>query len=262
MPRVLILGGSSEAYQLAEILAADLDVVTALAGVTRVRRAPAGRLRVGGFGGAPGLAAYVAQEGIAAIVDATHPFATQMSRNAAEAAAEARVPCLHLVRPAWTPQPGEGGTPGRGCAPGERWIEVAGMAEAADAIPAGASPTFLTVGRTELGPFARRRDLAFVARVIDPPPELGFTRLTLIFGRGPFAYEAERRLLEAHGIRCLVTKNSGGSRAKLDAAHDLGIPVVMVRRPAPPDGDVATSVEQALAWLEARLGLEALAGRA
>ena len=250
MTRILILGGSGEAYRLAEILAAGLDVVTSLAGVTRERRAPAGRLRVGGFGGAPGLAAYIRQEGIAAVVDATHPFATQMSRHAAEAAACARVPCLHLVRPAWAPRPNE------------RWIDVTDMAEAADVIPAGASPTFLTVGRTELGPFARRRDLSFLARVIDPPDDLGFAKLILIFGRGPFAYEAERELLESHEVRCLVAKNSGGSRAKLDAAHDLGIPVVMVRRPAPPDGEVAASPEDAVAWLGNRLGLEALAARA
>ena len=250
--RVLILGGSSEGYALAERLAADgrVDVTTSLAGVTRERRRPAGGLRVGGFGGPDGLARFLAGQRIAAVVDATHPFADRISANAAEGAAAAGVPILHLVRPAWTPRDGD------------EWIDAADMEDAAAAIPARASPTFLTVGRTELAPFARRRDIRFLARVIDPPEhDLGFAELTLLFGRGPFHVEAERALLAAHGVRCLVTKNSGGeaARAKLDAARDLGLPVVMVRRPDAPKGRTAEGVAEALAWLD---GLVAASGSA
>ena len=244
---VLILGGSSEGYTLAERLAADrrVEVTTSLAGVTRERRRPAGGLRVGGFGGPDGLAQFLAEREIVAVVDATHPFADRISANAAEAAAAAGVPILHLVRPAWVPREGDD------------WIDAADMEDAAAAIPARASPTFLTVGRTELAPFAHRRDIRFLARVIDPPEhDLGFADLELLFGRGPFDYEAERRLVVGHGVRCLVTKNSGGeaARAKLDAARDLGLPVVMVRRPKPPEGERAEGVAEALAWIERLIG--------
>lgn len=238
--RVLVLGGSTEAFDLAEQLAGDagIEAITAMAGVTRERRAVPGHVRIGGFGGPGGLAAWLGAERIDAVVDSTHPFARQMTANAAAAAAAARIPIVHVLRPPWVAQDGDD------------WREVDDMAAAAAAIPA--SPCFLTVGRTELDPFAVRRDIAFVARVIDrpdPPPDL--TDVIYVEARGPFVLADELRLLDRHGIRSIVTKNSGGkaAEAKLIAARQLGLPVVMVRRPAPPDGAVVADATAALGWI-------------
>lgn len=238
--RVLVLGGSTEAFDLAERLAGDADIeaITAMAGVTRERRTVPGHVRIGGFGGPDGLAAFLDREGIGAVVDSTHPFARVMTANAARAAAAAGLPIVHVLRPAWTA--------GRG----DDWREVDDMAAAAAAIPAG--PCFLTVGRTELAPFAVRRDLAFVARVIDrPEPEPDFARIEYIEARGPFVLADEVALLQRHGIRSIVSKNSGGAAAapKLAAACQLGLPVIMVRRPAPPAGAVVPDAAAALAWI-------------
>lgn len=235
--RVLVLGGSAEAFDLAEQLAGDgaVEAITAMAGVTRERRAVPGHVRIGGFGGPDGLAAWLTAEHIDAVVDSTHPFARQMTANAARAAAAAGVPIIHVVRPPWTPQPGDD------------WREVGDMAAAARAVPA--SPCFLTVGRTELAPFAARRDIAFVARVIDrPDPAPDFT---YVEARGPFVLDDELGLLERHGIRSIVTKNSGGpaAEAKLVAARRLGLPVIMVRRPPPPDGMLVPDAAAALDWI-------------
>lgn len=235
--RVLVLGGSAEAFDLAEQLAGDgeVEAITAMAGVTRERRAVPGHVRIGGFGGPDGLAAWLAAEQIDAVVDSTHPFARQMSANAARAAATAGVPVIHVLRPPWTPQPGDD------------WREVDDMVAAARAVPA--SPCFLTVGRTELAPFAARRDVAFVARVIDrPDPAPDFT---YVEARGPFVLDDELALIERHGIRSIVTKNSGGpaAEAKLTAARRLGLPVVMVRRPPPPDGVLVPGAAAALDWI-------------
>lgn len=235
--RVLVLGGSAEAFDLAEQLAGDREVeaITAMAGVTRERRAVPGHVRIGGFGGPEGLAAWLDAEHIDAVVDSTHPFARQMTANAARAAATARVPIVHVLRPPWTARPGD------------KWHEVDDMAAAARAVPA--SPCFLTVGRTELEPFAARHDVAFIARVIDrPDPAPDFT---YIEARGPFALADELALIEHYGIRAIVTKNSGGraAEAKLTAARWLGLPVVMVRRPAPPAGALVPDAAAALDWI-------------
>lgn len=240
-PKILLLGGSAEAYALADILGArgDLDILTSFAGATRERRAPRGPFRVGGFGGAAGLARFLAAAGTDAVIDATHPFARAMSANAAEACRAAGVPLVHVVRPGWVQ--GEG----------DFWIEAEDMAAAAQAIPLGAGPVFLTVGRTELAPFAARPDLRFLARVIDPPEEeTGIAALELVLARGPFGFEAERDFLRERDIGCIVAKNSGGGRAKLDAARALGLPVVMVRRPAPPEGTCVPDAAAAAAWLD------------
>lgn len=238
--RVLVLGGSTEAFDLAERLAGDADIeaITAMAGVTRERRPVPGHVRIGGFGGPAGLADFLNREAIDAVVDSTHPFARVMTANAAAAAAAAGVPIVHVLRPAWAPQQGDD------------WRAVDDMAAAAAAIPAG--PCFLTVGRTELAPFAVRRDLAFVARVIDrPEPAPDFADVTYVEARGPFVLADELALLRHHGIRSIVTKNSGGgaAEAKLIAARRLGLPVVMVRRPAPPAGTVVPDAAAALAWI-------------
>ncbi len=247
MATILILGGSSEGFELAERLAGmpGLEPLTSFAGRTASRRAVAGAHRVGGFGGPGGLAAYLAENRIAALIDATHPFAARISANAARAAQTAGVPCLHVCRPPWRPQPGDD------------WRMAADMDAAATLIPAGKKPVFLTIGRLGLAAFARRQDLRFIARVIDvPETTTAIAHVQLVRARGPFHLEAERDFLRQHDIGCLVTKNSGGAAAapKLQAARERGLPVIMITPPPPPGGTCAASVNQALAWLENTLG--------
>ena len=247
--RLLILGGTTEGRALAEAATVrfgpSLSVISALAGRTRAPILPAGDVRIGGFGGADGLAAYLKEERIALLIDATHPYATQISAQACEAAAKAGTQHLVLLRPPWQPLPGD------------RWIDAATVEEAVEAIPAEAARVFLTVGVRALAPFAARPGLWFLVRLVDEPAEpIQLTRHRLICARGPFAEEDERVLLADHRIDCLVTRASGGEAtvAKLAAARALGLPVVMVRRPPPPPGPSASSVEDALTWIEERLG--------
>ena len=246
--RLLILGGTAEGRALAEAAQAcfgpSLAVISALAGRTRAPRLPAGHVRIGGFGGADGLAAYLRAERIGLLIDATHPFATHISAHASDAAARAGAERLALVRPPWR----------KGA--GDRWIDAATVEDAAAALPASATRVFLTVGTRSLAPFAARPELWFLVRLVDEPPEpIPLARHRLICARGPFAEDDERALLSAHGIDCLVTRASGGAATagKLAAARALALPVVMVRRPPPPPGDRAASVEEALAWIERRL---------
>lgn len=240
--RVLILGGSSEASALAGLLAADprFQPTLSLAGVTRAPKPAPVPQRVGGFGGIAGLVAWLRAEGVGALVDATHPFARQMSRNAVAAAERAAVPLLQLLRPAWT------------AVEGDRWISVADMSAAALALGEAPRRVFLTVGRKELAPFQAYSQHRYVVRSVDPPPsELLPRDSKVISARGPFALDDERRLLAEHAIEVLVTKNSGGSAtaAKLQAARDLGLPVVMVERPELPPAERAPDAQAALAWL-------------
>ena len=248
-PRLLILGGTTEGRALATAaerrFGPTLTVISALAGRTRAPLLPTGQVRIGGFGGAEGLASYLREERIGLLIDATHPFATQISAQAREAAARVGTKRLALVRPPWRPLPGD------------RWIDVATVEEAAAAIPAEAQRVFLTVGVRSLAPFAGRPDLWFLVRLVDEPAEpIPLARHQLICARGPFTEADERALLEAHGIDCLVTRASGGDAtvAKLAAARALGLPVVMVRRPPPPPDTQAASVADALAWIEGQLG--------
>ncbi len=247
--RLLILGGTAEGRALAAAADArfgpSLTVISALAGRTRAPILPAGEVRIGGFGGADGLAAYLREQRIGLLIDATHPYATRISAQAHEAAAQAGTARLVLVRPPWQP------------VPGDRWIDVATVEEAAAAIPAEAERIFLTVGVRSLAPFAAHPDLWFLVRLVDEPAEpIPLARHRLICARGPFAVADERALLENYGIDCLVTRASGGeaTAAKLTAARALELPVVMVRRPPPPPGSSASSVEEALTWIEERLG--------
>jgi precorrin-6A/cobalt-precorrin-6A reductase len=249
MPTVLLLGGTTEAFALAERIVATgrWRVVTSLAGRTSAPRIPAGELRVGGFGGSDGLAAHLRAEPVDALVDATHPFAATMPFNAATAATTAGVPRLRLCRPAWA------------ATEGDRWTEVADLRAAAEAVAAHAGGrVLLTTGRKELAPFATAAlaGTQFVVRSVDPPSAMPISQATVILDRGPFRYEDELRLLEEQRIELLVTKNSGGTaaRAKLDAARRLAIPVIMVRRPPPPEGLTVGTVEAALAWLGAQAG--------
>jgi precorrin-6A/cobalt-precorrin-6A reductase len=214
--------------------------VSSLAGVTSAPLLPEGEVRIGGFGGAGGLAQYLREEAVAMVCDATHPFAAKMSRNAFDGARLAGVPCLRLERPAWTPQPDD------------QWTEVADLAAAADLIAPGAR-VFLTTGRKELDAFRARSDIAVVARVIERPEPPAPPTWTVIAARPPFTFESERALMRGERIDVVVTKNAGGRREKLDAAAALGIPVVMVRRPVKPPAPVAASVPEMTALIRAAL---------
>lgn len=232
---ILILGGTGEARQLAgRLVALGHDVTSSLAGRTAVPRLPAGKVRIGGFGGAEGLAAFLRAGGFTLLIDATHPFAARISANAVAASAEAGVPLIRLERPAWV-------------APASTaWIEVDTIAEAARALPDGAR-ALLTIGRQEIGAFAGRTDCHFIARVIDVPDDvpLGWE---IVAARGPFSEAGERALMLERGITHLVSKNSGGDQAaaKLEAAAALGVKVVMVRRPVLAEAETVAGIEEVL----------------
>ncbi|MET9609943.1 cobalt-precorrin-6A reductase [Streptomyces sp. NPDC006512] len=239
---VLILGGTTEARRLAEALARQdaYRVTTSLAGRVAAPVLPPGGTRIGGFGGAAGLAAWTAAHGVTHLIDATHPFAERMSFNAAGAAALSGVPLLALRRPGWTP------------GPGDDWTFADSLAGAAALLPRLGGRAFLTTGRTGLHVFAELTGTWFLVRSVDPPAGPVPPRLEVLLARGPFGLEEERELLARHRIDVLVTKDSGGSATapKLTAAREAGIPVLVVRRPAVPAGVVeAGSVEDALRWL-------------
>jgi precorrin-6A/cobalt-precorrin-6A reductase len=237
--RVLLLGGTGEGRRLAQRLVDDgVEVLSSLAGRVVDPLLPPGEVRVGGFGGAVGLAEWLRDHPVAAVVDATHPFAAGMTANAAAACALTGVPLLRLQRPGWTPGPGDDW----------RWVDTLG--EAADAV-AGFGHVFVTTGRQGLAAFAGVAAHC-VVRSVDPPDPPLPARTTVVLARGPFTVEEERALMTEHGIDVVVTKDSGGAmtEAKLTAARDLGIPVVLVRRPPVPSGiPVVATVEDALAWI-------------
>ncbi|MCW4117140.1 cobalt-precorrin-6A reductase [Aurantimonas sp. MSK8Z-1] len=237
---ILILGGTAEAGALAGELAAarpNLRVITSLAGRTAAPSLPVGEVRIGGFGGADGLAAYLKEEGITRLIDATHPFAAGISRNAEKAAAAAAVPRLCLVRAPWMP------------VAGDLWTEVDCIGAARDALPGNARP-FLALGRQHLSPFARRADLAPVVRMIDPPdPPLTF-RADLVLGKPSCEPAEEAALFTRLGVTHLVCRNSGGgaSYAKIEAARALALPVIVIARPPAPAGPTVADLAAAIAW--------------
>jgi precorrin-6A/cobalt-precorrin-6A reductase len=241
--RLLILGGTSEAGALAAGLAARPDIapILSLAGRTAAPRPAPIAMRVGGFGGIAGLADYLATARIDAVVDATHPFAAQMSRHALAACTQTGVPLLRLTRAAWQAEAGD------------RWIEVADMAGAAAALGGRRRRVFLTVGSLSLPAFAAAPWHHYVIRSIDPPRTLaGLPDHTLLLARGPFRQAAEAELMRAHRIDILVTKNSGGGAAagKLAAARSLDLPVVIVARPPAIGGQEVDTVDAVLDWLD------------
>lgn len=243
-----MLAGTTEAAELVTVLAArgDVDVTASFAGRTRQRGAlPVSvAVRVGGFGGIDGLADHLRAEQVDLLVDATHPFAAHMPHHAVAAAERAGVPRVRLVRPGWA----EGD--------GDRWHRVADLPGAAEELVAlDARRVFLTTGRLDLAPFA---DLAgsgvhLVTRSIERPDPMPLADATVVLGRGPFGVEDEFALLREHRIDAVVTKDSGAdaTAAKLVAARRLGLPVVVVDRPAPPVGELAGTVADALAWVGA-----------
>ncbi|MEB8344117.1 cobalt-precorrin-6A reductase [Streptomyces endophyticus] len=241
MPHVLILGGTTEARRLADALDPHVRVTSSLAGRVAAPRLPAGEVRIGGFGGAEGMADWIRGHAVSAVIDATHPFAETISFNAARAAATAHVPLLALRRPGWV----------RGA--GDDWREVGDLAEAAECVR-GAGRVFLTTGRMGLAAFAHVDDVDFLVRSVDAPEPPVPPRMEVLLDRGPFTLDGERAVLAEHGVDVLVTKDSGGAATspKLVAAREAGIPVVVVRRPPVPDGvPVATTVESAVEWLHA-----------
>ncbi|WP_246472993.1 cobalt-precorrin-6A reductase [Pelagibacterium limicola] len=233
--RILILGGTGEARALASnLIALGHEVTSSLAGRTRAPQLPPGPVRMGGFGGVDGLAAYMQEGGFTHLVDATHPFAAQISGNAVIASAKTGIPLLRLEREVWLKPESA------------NWLEVPTMEVAAESLPAGAR-VLLTIGRQEVGAFFGRADCQFVARVIESPETVP-EGWKLIAVRGPFSLEDEIGLMRRHGITHLVSKNSGGDAgfAKLEAAAALGIEVLMVRRPKLPDAPTASTVEEVL----------------
>jgi precorrin-6A/cobalt-precorrin-6A reductase len=245
MRQILILGGTAEARQLAGVLAkrTDLKVTLSLAGRTAQPAAQPVPVRTGGFGGAEGLAQYLKSERIDALIDATHPFAATMSRNAAAAAASARVPILALRRAAWT------------AVPGDRWIETGDMAGAVRALGTASRRVLLTVGRNEVAAFEAAPQHHYLVRSVDPvDPPLNVPDARYIVSRGPFAERTEKKLLGEHRIETIVAKNSGGEATygKIAAARALGIAVVVLRPPALPDVPAVETVEAVMAWLQHR----------
>ncbi|WP_036552829.1 cobalt-precorrin-6A reductase [Nocardia seriolae] len=242
--KTLILGGTREARELADIAsgARGFEIVSSLAGRVREPLLPVGEVRVGGFGGFEGLREWLADNGIEAVVDATHPFAGGMTANAAAAAASLRLPILHLRRPGWTEREGD------------RWIRVPDLESAAKTTAGLGDRVFLTIGRQGVGAFADSA-ACFLIRAIDPPEGAVPPRHELLLARGPFSVADETALLTGRRIEVVVTKDSGGAltEAKLTAARALGLPVVMIDRPPLPAGaEQAESVAAAWDWLRAR----------
>ncbi|GAA4384276.1 cobalt-precorrin-6A reductase [Tsukamurella soli] len=240
--RVLLLGGTAEARELAELLEADpaFDVESSLAGRVANPRLPVGRSRIGGFGGADGLADYLREGRFAAVVDATHPFAATISGNVAAAAEATGLPRLSVVRPEWVP------------GPSDSWVRVPTVAAAAAELASRTSGrALLTTGRQDVHEFAHLDTWWFVVRVVDPPSKGLPRRCALLLDRGPYTVEGERDLMRRNRIDVLVTKNSGGDlvSAKLTAARENGVDVVMVDRPDRPGGATVTTAADAFSWL-------------
>jgi precorrin-6A/cobalt-precorrin-6A reductase len=238
---VLILGGTSEARELASRLAGvvGIRVVSSLAGRIKDPALPAGEVRVGGFGGPAGLATWLRDNQVAAVVDATHPFAQAISANAVTACAESATPLIALARAPWAP------------GPGDLWHEFPSLQEAAQALPALGCRAFLTTGRQGLSAFATLDQMWFLIRCVDPPDCQLPRAHQVILARGPYDAQAERELMRHHAIDVLVTKNSGGSltAGKLIAARQLGVPTVMISRPPRPAVSHCSSNQQAEEWV-------------
>ncbi|MCA6121442.1 cobalt-precorrin-6A reductase [Bradyrhizobium sp. WSM 1704] len=249
MMRALILGGTTDANQLAAAIArAGIDAVYSYGGRTR---APAGQplpTRIGGFGGIAGLVEYLRRERITHVIDATHPFAAEMSRNAVAACAQTGTPLLALERAAWIRTAGD------------NWIEVADVISAVAALPEHRANVFLAIGRQHVAPFGTRPQHAYTLRFVDPPDAtLPLPEADVIVSRGPFTLDDEVAMLRTRGIAWIVARNSGGTgaRAKIDAARGLGIPVIMIDRPHLPERARVESVADVMQWLGHRACLGA-----
>jgi precorrin-6A/cobalt-precorrin-6A reductase len=238
--RVLLLGGTTEASRLAQALAqAGVDAVFSYAGRTDAPIAQPLPTRVGGFGGVAGLQAFLQAERITHVVDATHPFAAQMSSNVVLASSAAGVPLLALERPAWQAQSRD------------KWTHVADIDAAVQALPAESARVFLAIGKQNLSPFLACSQHWYLLRLVDPVLDLPAARGHVVLDRGPFTLQGDRALLQAHGITHIVSKNSGGAgaEAKLVAARELGLPLILIDRPHIPSRHTVGSVPEVLRWL-------------
>jgi precorrin-6A/cobalt-precorrin-6A reductase len=242
MPNILLLGGTTEASALARLLAEHgVPATLSYAGRTEAPRAQPIPVRVSGFGGVQGLAAYLRDARVTHLVDATHPFAAMMSANAVAAAQLAGIPLVALTRPAWAP------------VPGDRWTRVADIESAVATLAGPARRILLALGRMHVADFAAMPQHHYVLRFVDaptaPPP---LSDHALIVDRGPFTPEGDRALMETHGVDLVVCKNAGGrgAEAKLIAARALGIPVLMIDRPTLPPRAEVTDPAAVLEWLD------------
>ncbi len=247
--RALILGGTSDANLLADAAArAGLDAIYSYAGRTRAPISQSLPSRVGGFGGANGLAEYVRREGITHVVDATHPFAAEISSNAVAACEATGTPLIALERAPWAK------------AAGDNWIEVADITSAAAALPENRARVFLAIGRRHIAAFSIKPQHTYTLRFVDPPDgPLPFPDVDVIVSRGPFNLAGELEMMRARGIEWIVARNSGGTgaRAKIDAARELGLRIVMLTRPELPERPRAESVAEVMQWLGHRACLGA-----
>jgi precorrin-6A/cobalt-precorrin-6A reductase len=246
--KLLILGGTGEALALARGVAdamPDLPMTTSLAGRTRDPILPPGEVRIGGFGGTDGLVQYIKANEVTLLANATHPFAAEMSAHARDAHRKTGVPLLRLLRPAWVKQPEDS------------WIPVPDVREAAAMCRWLGKRIFLSLGAKDLAAFSALAQPRFLVRLVDVPETLPLARYDLVTARGPFTLAGERDLIEEYAIDLIVTKNSGGAAtyAKIEVARELGIPVLMIRRPEialDPGSDSVDTVEAALAWIAAQ----------
>lgn len=242
---LLLLGGTAEARAVAADLATDarLDVVSSLAGRVVRPALPAGRVRIGGFGGPDGLADWLREHRVGAVVDATHPFAAKISASAVQACARQGVPLLRLQRPPWTERPGD------------VWHRAPTPVDAAALLASLGGRVMLTTGRQGLDVFVHEPALWFLARCVDPPTHPLPANVELLLSRGPYTLDGELALMLGHRIDLLVTKDSGGvlTEAKLDAARRLALPVVVVDRPPRPAAATVERVEDAVAWVRDQL---------
>lgn len=240
-PNLLVLGGTTEATALARALA-DLgyDGVVSFAGrVARPVRQPMPQ-RVGGFGGRDGLVTYLRDQKVTHVIDATHPFAAQMSRNAVAACRDTGVPLVALTRPAWTP------------VAGDRWTCVADVKAATEALNRPRETVLLAVGRQTLPEFACNTQHRYILRLVDPPCSTPpFPDHHVIVARGPFTADSDAQLMRDHGVTLVVSKNSGGAGAyaKIAAARALNLPVIMIDRPAQPVRHEVSTVDEVLDWI-------------
>jgi precorrin-6A/cobalt-precorrin-6A reductase len=241
--RILVLGGTGEASALAQVLGRrpDLDTILSFAGRIRIPEGWPVRTRIGGFGGIDGLVAYLRNEAIDAVVDATHPFAAQMSRHAQAACSRVGTPLVTLTRPPWRAEPQD------------HWMGVADMNAAAVALGALPRRVFLTVGRLHVAAFEMAPQHHYLMRSIeipDPPPSL--PHLKFIAGKGPFDVAAELALMQSEAIDILVTKNSGAPAtfAKIEAARQLRLPIVMIERPQQSGMDAFYDPAEVIAWID------------
>jgi precorrin-6A/cobalt-precorrin-6A reductase len=243
--QVLLLGGTAEGRALATLLDAEpgVSVITSLAGRVADPILPDGEVRIGGFGGPAGLADWLRAHHIGAIVDATHPFAVGMTGSAGQASGDTGLPLLRLQRPAWVAEAAD------------RWTRVPSLAAAADALTGAPERVFLTTGRQGLAAFAPLHEHWFLVRSVNPPDPPVPARMLAVLDRGPFTVDGELALMRQHTIGVLVTKDSGGTAAaaKLAAARQLDLPVIMVDRPVQPDVVTVTAVADVMTWIRGLL---------